>query len=365
MYKLFPVFLFFIFSFSFIPLQEKQQASPLTETEKVPREILIKTPGLLFDVVRFKVEPGEAVKITLENTDEMSHNMLITKPGAREEVVSMAMKLIDQQGENDFVPKTDLVLDYIPMLKPGEKMSIIFTAPEKEGVYPYVCTFPGHGTIMYGAIYVTNDEMPDLANDPNIPPKDGQTDTHLMHKSYMQELPAMYRTFMPDTGPAGIAVGMPGDISYCWDASQCRLRYAWNGGFVDLDKNWAGNGNDKAEVIGTVFYRDETNFPIRIGTEDHIPKPEYKGYSMIKGYPTFKYRLDNVEVSERITPLIETAGFKRELVFSNLKTPLWFVKSDIDQVEIDSSQGSWNGNYFKLNPGGQETKLIITVKNEE
>ncbi|MDT0650629.1 plastocyanin/azurin family copper-binding protein [Autumnicola edwardsiae] len=357
MYRSFFILLFLVFSFSFTPLEGNSQNSPPTET--APREIFITSPGLLYDVVRFKVKPGEVVKITLENTDEMSHNLLITEPGTREEVVSLAAKLIGQQDSNDFVPKTEMVLNYIPILKPGEKKSIMFQAPEEEGVYSYVCTFPGHGSIMYGAIYVTeNDEMPDLEDDPNIPPQDKQNpDEHMAVK-----LPAIYRTFMPDSGPASIAVGMPGDISYCWDAGQCRLRYAWQGGFVDLEKNWAGNGNDKAEVVGTVFFRDETEFPIRIGAKNYIPKPEYKGYRMENRYPSFQYLLDEIKVTEKITPLTETSGFKREFVFEHLYKPLWFFKGD-NQVEINSSRGKWEGKYFKLNPGGEETRLIITVKN--
>jgi plastocyanin len=363
MNKLFPVLLLFIFSFSFTPSQDKKQV--FHPTEKAPREILIKTPGLMFDKVRFKVDPGEVVKLTLENTDEMSHNMLITMPGSREEVVALAAELINEQEQNDFVPETDLVLNYIPMLKPGEKKSIIFKAPEKEGVYPYVCTFPGHGTIMYGAIYVTKNLMPDIQNDPNIPPKDRQADSGHMHNHSMNKLPVIYRTFMPDCGPAGIAVGMLGNTSYCWDAGQCRLRYAWKGGFVSLEKNWGSNGNKKAEVIGTVFYRDKTKFPIRIGSKDHIPVSEFKGYSIVNGYPVFKYKLDDVEVSERITPIIETAGFQRELIFSNLNKPLWFLKGDLDNVQIDAKMGKWEGDYFKIKPGGEETALILTVRNEE
>ncbi|MBU6327828.1 MAG: hypothetical protein KGQ89_09375, partial [Verrucomicrobia bacterium] len=30
-------------------------------------------------------------------------------------------------------------------------------APEKEGTYQYVCTFPGHWTIMKGELIVTKD----------------------------------------------------------------------------------------------------------------------------------------------------------------------------------------------------------------
>ena len=32
-----------------------------------------------------------------------------------------------------------------------------FTAPTKPGVYPYVCTYPGHWRRMYGALYVVDD----------------------------------------------------------------------------------------------------------------------------------------------------------------------------------------------------------------
>src|SRR5690606_40117498 len=44
-------------------------------------------------------------------------------------------------------------------------------APEKSGAYPYVCTYPGHGFIMYGVMYVSHDQnMPPELEDENIPP---------------------------------------------------------------------------------------------------------------------------------------------------------------------------------------------------
>ncbi|MBI3693948.1 MAG: c-type cytochrome, partial [Acidobacteria bacterium] len=39
---------------------------------------------------------------------------------------------------------------------------------------------------------------------------------------------------MPEATPAAIADGMTGGISYCFDAGESRLRYAWRGGFVDM-----------------------------------------------------------------------------------------------------------------------------------
>lgn len=330
-----------------------------------PREIRIQTPGLMFNQPRFKVLPGETVKITLENIDEMSHNLVITRPGAREKVVALALQLLKERDQRDFVPETDLVLAYIPLLHPGEQKSFLFRAPEKEGVYPYVCTFPGHGAVMYGAIYVTRGEMPPLEKDTNIPPRNPAGD----HVHAAATLPAMYRTFMPGCGPAGIAVGMEGNVSYCWDAGQCRLRYAWKGGFISLEKNWASNGSKKAELLGTVFYRDGEDFPIRIGTKGHIPEPEFLGYSMQNGYPTFRYRLDDVSVSERITPLEGLAGFKRELQFSGLEQPVWFFADPAAvkqvRVEVEAEKGSREGNYYKVQPAGGKAAVSLTIFDDE
>lgn len=340
-------------------------AEPGTRTsvgsQDQPREIVLKTPGLMYDQPRFKVNPGETVKITLENIDEMSHNLVITKPGAREKVVALALQLLNEADQRDFIPQTDLVVNYIPMLEPGEKKSILFTAPAKEGVFPFVCTFPGHGAVMYGAIYVTAGAMPPLEEDKNIPSR--HNTAHADHAGGAR-LPAMYRTFMPNCGPAGIAVGMEGDLSYCWDAAQCRLRYAWKGGFISLEKNWASNGSKKAEILGSVFFTDTVKAPIRIGQKDHIPKARFKGYTMVAGYPTFHYELDGVAVSERITPAAEPNSLERELVFSGPVPSLWYLVSDRQSQVIDAP-GAWDGDYFKIRADGQETVLTIVIKDNQ
>src|SRR5687767_5561030 len=51
--------------------------------------------------------------------------------------------------------------------------------------------------------------------------------------SAMTRRPQVLRIFMPDASPAAIAVALPGDLSFCFDASECRLRYVWKGGFID------------------------------------------------------------------------------------------------------------------------------------
>src|SRR2546425_7973599 len=73
-------------------------------------------------------------------------------------------------------------------------------------------------------------------------------------------VPIVVRWDMPEATPAAIAVGMPGKLSYCFDAGEVRLRYAWAGGFVDLSGTLHRKTDEKrltptAQLVGEVFYR--------------------------------------------------------------------------------------------------------------
>ena len=47
-----------------------------------------------------------------------------------------------------------------------------------------------------------------------------------------------------------IAVGMPGDVSYAFDAATCVLRAAWKGGFIDVKSDWSGRGGNGCDNDG-------------------------------------------------------------------------------------------------------------------
>ena len=53
-----------------------------------------------------------------------------------------------------FIPKSDKIIIHTKMLKQGETETLRFKAPRKPGVYPYLCSFPGHWTIMKGNLVV-------------------------------------------------------------------------------------------------------------------------------------------------------------------------------------------------------------------
>lgn len=111
-------------------------------------------PGLKFDVERFNVKPGSKVKLVFNNNDDMQHNFVLVLPNSADEVGKMALSLGLEGPSMQYVPITNSVLQHTKLLQPKTSETIYFTAPEKEGSYPFICTYPGHYTIMRGEMKV-------------------------------------------------------------------------------------------------------------------------------------------------------------------------------------------------------------------
>ncbi|MFD1140033.1 plastocyanin/azurin family copper-binding protein [Larkinella insperata] len=334
-------------------------------------------PGLQFDLVRFQVKPGAAVRIRLDNTDDMAHNLVITKPGQREEVVNEALQLGEKGPAVNYIPKSTAILWTIPVVAPEETGTVSFTAPREAGVYPYVCTFPGHGFVMYGAMYVTDGALPPLKADKSIPetrrtaePSAQAQANHAQHgpqrfHPYETEPPFLYRIFMPDAGPAAIAVSLPHGLSYCWDAGTCRLRYAWAGGFLDQATLWPGKGDTEAKLIGTVFFRNKTAYPIQMANSQPNPAVDYKGYQLLNRYPEFHYTVDGVDVYEQIQAKEDGSGLIRTFKMPKAEKPIWFVTEPNDGVTYQSSGGQWEGGRLKLSPAEARQFTITMTKKAD
>ena len=118
-------------------------------------------PGLQYDLKQFDVRPGAEVKLVFRNDDTMLHNLVIVKPGTREEVVAAANALGGEAAEKDYIPDSANVLWSIGVVDQETSKTLEFKAPMESGDYPYVCTYPGHGLIMHGIMRVTeNPEDP-------------------------------------------------------------------------------------------------------------------------------------------------------------------------------------------------------------
>lgn len=351
------------------------QTKVLPNYEEEPIVISLKAiTGLQYDQVRFSVKPGAKVKLILTNSDDMSHNLVFTLPGARQDVVDAALKLGDKGPELSYVPKHQAVLWSIPLLSPGESQSITFTVPEKPGVYPYVCTYPGHGFVMFGAMYVTEGAMPPLQDDLNIPPNrrgdnnKGSTGEHTAHvipsHPYKETPPYLYHVFIADSGPATIAVRLPQNLSYFWDAGTCRMRYASEGDFVDMKELWAGHRQAVAKNLGTVFFRDKTEYPLRTGSVGNIPEVQFKGYRLIARYPEFHYLMNGTDVYELIKQKPDGTGLERTFRIPEANQSVWFVSSLEDGVKYTSSAGKWSEGRLELTPAEAKHFTIIMTKKE-
>jgi len=111
---------------------------------------------MIYDKEMIVVQAGKPVEFRFTNTDAMPHNFAIVQPGSLQEVGELAEATGRDADaiERGYIPKSDQIMLASKLLQPGENQSISFNVPTEPGVYPYVCTYPGHWRRMYGALYV-------------------------------------------------------------------------------------------------------------------------------------------------------------------------------------------------------------------
>ena len=195
------------------------------QEQTVDLEIRAKA-GLQFSVVRFAAKPGQSVHLNVFNDDEMAHNLVFTKVGQRVAVANAALGLGEKAEEKNWIPDLDSVLWSTPVLKPGDNHELKFNAPKQKGIYPYVCTFIGHGFVMYGAMYV-DIPMPDISTDQNVPeiartggsstgsdPKIGKGKiehfTYTVYKGSWNKMPDFSKLKPHQSGKASSGIADPG-----------------------------------------------------------------------------------------------------------------------------------------------------------
>lgn len=313
--------------------------------------------GLRYEFARFDVKPGVEVELVIENRDAMMHNLVITKPGKRLKVVMQAAELGLDAVAMNFVSKSADVLWSVGVLKPGETKRLRFKAPATPGEYPYVCTYPGHGFVMFGSMVVTDHPKPPVKSVlvvPNQPHHHGAIDRIILR-----------RMFMPDAGPASIAVSQPDGRSYCWDAGACRLRYVWAGGPIFKVKM-----GKAPQLTGPLLYRETVGFPLRIGSDpgQRPRRVRYCGYRLdAAGEPEFEYDVDGVNVRERIT--VSRGKVQRTFRTDSRDETIWFAHA-ADVTPVAEPQGrirkgeSGLPSYIGFGPGqGRAFTIAIAYRD--
>lgn len=139
------------------------EGKPTNEEVKFDRQDELRTveiscipERLLYDTTRFTVKAGQSVKLIFTNPDATQHNLVIVEPGALEEIGMAGNEMAKDPGgfAKGFLPDSPKILHHTKLLEPDHGEILRFTAPEKPGIYPYLCTFPGHWIVMKGEMVV-------------------------------------------------------------------------------------------------------------------------------------------------------------------------------------------------------------------
>lgn len=101
--------------------------------------------------------------------------------------------------------------------------------------------------------------------------------------------------------PAAIAVNHGPALSYVFDTVECRVLYAWQGGFLDLYPYWGdeSKGGRRAfdygsRLVGNLFY---------LAQPEERATPKFLGYDLSKnGTPTFLFRLGDETYKQTVKP---------------------------------------------------------------
>ena len=103
---------------------------------------------LKFDIVKIEAAPGQKLHIKLRNDGTMpkatmGHNWILLDNMSQ--VMPYATAGMSAR-DSGYQPKAlaSHVLAVIPLLGPKESGEVTFTAPEKPGTYPYLCSVSGH-----------------------------------------------------------------------------------------------------------------------------------------------------------------------------------------------------------------------------
>lgn len=167
------------------------------------------------------------------------------------------------------------------------------------------------------------------------------------------------RMFLPNAGPAAIAVRLNETLSFCWDAGACRLRYLWQGAYMEPTPYWKGNGNGLAKILGKVYFRTEA-FPFSNGKDK--PKLQFQGYAVEGGLPIFNYSIDGVLIQEKILGLKN--GFSIHYKVGQTKGELSYKIPKSEGFRVSCEKVLIKDNLLKI-PSSKSFEFTLIFKKEE
>ena len=115
------------------------------------------TDQMTFNLKEIKVKAGQTVNLTLKHVGQMDkkvmgHNFVLLKKGT--DLSAFGEAAVAAGPANEYIPNGGAdVIAHTKLLGGGETDTISFKAPEP-GTYEYICSYPGHFSLMRGVLIV-------------------------------------------------------------------------------------------------------------------------------------------------------------------------------------------------------------------
>ena len=132
------------------PAPTPEQNAVFAQAVDVELVVVAARNAMRYETTRVEAPAGATVRLVLDNrtttSPSMLHNAVVLQPDADVDAIGR-----EAAGLEDFVPDDPDVIAATPITRPGGRTAVVFTMPPP-GVYPFVCTYPGHYQFMRGEL---------------------------------------------------------------------------------------------------------------------------------------------------------------------------------------------------------------------
>lgn len=147
-------------------------------------------------------------------------------------------------------------------------------------------------------------------------------------------LPAIQRTFMPESHPGSFAITFPNGPSVCLDPVRGGINYIWDGDFVDLRPRWLTKQGEPARIAGKIFYREKLWQPLREGAPSRVSEFHFRGYALKQGQPEFHYEIDGRDVFETLSASPDGTTLTRHFRVGAGRGSLWITPESQPDADV-------------------------------
>ncbi len=149
--------------------------------------------------------------------------------------------------------------------------------------------------------------------------------------------------------PAAVGVNHGAALSYCFDTTECRLMYAWQGGFLDMYPYWGDRARGHRQsfiyvprLVGNLFYRATGKHPLQFDGKSisELGEPDFRGYQLAKHIPEFSFAMGEAMVTYRVEPTDDALSLKLKISCSHTEAAMAFREAGGKVHTADRKGGS-------------------------